>query len=203
MAEGMPTTMPKIVDHDQRRSELAEAALRVIGRDGFEAATTRAVALESGWSTGVAKHYFRNKDELLRASLRVLERRNLARFDAVAARSTGLAAIEAAVEAILDSERDETRVWISFVSRATVDRATSTAWRQAGQMWAQRWAELVRRGLADGSIAAGVDADAAGTELHALVSGLRIRSFFSRERPRTASALMLLDALRPDSSRGR
>ena len=73
--------MPKVVDHELRRRELARAALRVIGRDGLEAATTRAVADESGWSTGVLKHYFDDKDHLLHEALRELERMNLERFE--------------------------------------------------------------------------------------------------------------------------
>ena len=82
--------MPKVVDHELRRRELARAALRVIGRDGLEAATTRAVADESGWSTGVLKHYFDDKDHLLHEALRELERMNLERFER-ARRSAGRA----------------------------------------------------------------------------------------------------------------
>lgn len=60
--------MPKVVDIDERRQELTDAAARVIARAGPDAATMRAVAAESGWTTGVLTHYFRDKHDLLLAT---------------------------------------------------------------------------------------------------------------------------------------
>ena len=40
--------MPKIVDHEARRAELAEAVWRLASRDGLEAVTLRGVAAEAG-----------------------------------------------------------------------------------------------------------------------------------------------------------
>jgi AcrR family transcriptional regulator len=188
--------MPKIVDHDQRRSELAHAALRVIGRDGMEAASTRIVAAESGWSTGVLKHYFRNKDELLRAALEELERSNLARLEDAGRATTGFEAIRAAVAAIMAADREDSAVWIAFTGRARTNQSTAQAWRRAMDRWSGRWAELVRRGQADGSISRGIDADRAGRELHALVNGLRIDALFRTGEPDPSA--LLLDALRAE-----
>ena len=67
--------MPKEVDHQARRRELADAACRVIGRHGLAGATLAQVAEESGWSIGSIRYYFPSKDELLAAALwRVGER---------------------------------------------------------------------------------------------------------------------------------
>ena len=57
--------MPKVVDHEQRRRELAAAVWRVIGREGVAEVSIRAVAAESGWSTGALRHYFATRAELL------------------------------------------------------------------------------------------------------------------------------------------
>ncbi|GAA2859108.1 transcriptional regulator [Actinoplanes cyaneus] len=57
--------MPKTVDHDQRRRELAAAVQRVIARDGVAEVSIRTVAAESGWSSGALRHYFATRDELL------------------------------------------------------------------------------------------------------------------------------------------
>ncbi|BBH66353.1 transcriptional regulator [Actinoplanes sp. OR16] len=57
--------MPKIVDHEERRRELADAVWRVITRDGVAAISIRTVATESGWSSGALRHYFATRDELL------------------------------------------------------------------------------------------------------------------------------------------
>ena len=66
--------MPKIVDHGVRRQELAEAVWRVIARDGVAEVSIRAVAAESGWSSGALRHYFTTRAELLAfACERVIE----------------------------------------------------------------------------------------------------------------------------------
>ncbi|MEU8251460.1 TetR/AcrR family transcriptional regulator [Nonomuraea sp. NPDC048916] len=62
--------MPKIVDHDQRRAELADVALDLIARHGIKAVTLRTVAETAGWSTGVLNHYFRSHNDLLVGALR-------------------------------------------------------------------------------------------------------------------------------------
>lgn len=56
--------MPKVVDHEQRRREIAEAALRVVVRDGAAGASVRTVAAEAGWSTGALRYYFSTQREL-------------------------------------------------------------------------------------------------------------------------------------------
>lgn len=61
--------MPKQVDADARRAELAAATRRAILRQGLEGVTLREVAREAGWSVGVLTHYFETKDDLLRYSL--------------------------------------------------------------------------------------------------------------------------------------
>ena len=174
--------MPKVVDHELRRRELARAALRVIGRDGLEAATTRAVAEESGWSTGVLKHYFDDKDHLLHEALRELERMNLERFERARRASDGRAAIAAALAGILRGGVDESRVWIAFMFRASVDRATAAAMRRAIEVWVARWADLVVSGQQDGSIRPDLDPDQVAAELHALINGLRIQASFRSRR---------------------
>lgn len=57
--------MPKQVDHEQRRSLLAEALWRIAARDGLGATTVRQVAAEAGVSVGMVQHYFSTKDEML------------------------------------------------------------------------------------------------------------------------------------------
>ena len=57
--------MPKLVDHEQRRKELAGAVWRVIVRDGVAEVSIRSVAAESGWSSGALRHYFATRAELL------------------------------------------------------------------------------------------------------------------------------------------
>lgn len=64
--------MPKIVDHDRRRREIAAALWRVIARDGMGGASARAVAAETGWSLGAVRHYFSTQEALLHFAARVM-----------------------------------------------------------------------------------------------------------------------------------
>src|SRR5690606_8894269 len=57
--------MPKIVNHEQKRKSIAEAAWNIIKREGMEKASIRRVALEAGMSAGSLRHYFSTQDEML------------------------------------------------------------------------------------------------------------------------------------------
>src|ERR1700722_4310271 len=57
--------MPKKVDHDTRRADIAMAAFRVIGRKGVARATIRDIARESGYSVGAIVHYITSRDHIL------------------------------------------------------------------------------------------------------------------------------------------
>ncbi|MEV4052502.1 TetR family transcriptional regulator [Amycolatopsis sp. NPDC049688] len=62
--------MPKRVDHQQRRREIAEALFRVAARGGVPAVTLRAVAAEAGISMNLVQYYFPAKDDMLRFAWR-------------------------------------------------------------------------------------------------------------------------------------
>ena len=67
--------MPKIVDHDQRRDEIALVACRVVATHGFEQATVVRIARAAGYTTGMLAHYFDSKQEIILAALRLIMRR--------------------------------------------------------------------------------------------------------------------------------
>lgn len=189
--------MPKIVDHDQRRRELAQAAVQVIARDGLERTSTRAVANESGWTTGVLKHYFVDKDDILRRALHELEAVNIERFRAVDAEPTGYEALRTAIAATLEDELDHAKVWVAFISRAATDPNIGGQMRRGSTAWQRRWAKLVRRGQGDGSIRPDLDADHVAVELWALITGLRIAMLFNPGLTRRfPEVITLLDHLR-------
>ncbi|AGM06045.1 TetR/AcrR family transcriptional regulator [Amycolatopsis keratiniphila] len=60
--------MPKRVDHQERRREIAEALFRIAAAQGLQAVTLRAVAAEAGISMNLVQYYFPTKEEMLRFS---------------------------------------------------------------------------------------------------------------------------------------
>ncbi|ASJ55820.1 TetR family transcriptional regulator [Brevibacillus formosus] len=77
--------MPKIIDHEKRREQIAEATWRVIVEQGMEGATVRGIAKEAGLSLGALRHYFATQDELLMYAMQLVKERATARIAEVAA----------------------------------------------------------------------------------------------------------------------
>jgi TetR/AcrR family transcriptional regulator, transcriptional repressor of bet genes len=67
--------MPKIVDHEQRREQIALVACRVVAQHGFDQATIVRIAREAGYTTGMVAHYFDTKQDIIVAALRLILRR--------------------------------------------------------------------------------------------------------------------------------
>ncbi|WP_328425241.1 TetR family transcriptional regulator C-terminal domain-containing protein [Micromonospora sp. NBC_00389] len=114
--------MPRLVDHDQRRAELGEAAIRVILRDGLAGVTVRGVAVETGWSTGSLRHYFGNQRELqayvVQATTDALRRRIVPRVQRPRTHGSVIERIATIVEEMLplDAERrEEYALWSAVV----------------------------------------------------------------------------------------
>ena len=182
--------MPRIVDHEQRRAQVAAAVWRIVSRDGLEAATVRRVAAETGMSTSVVSHYFASKDDLLRLAFRIVVERSRGRALADSEAGGGRARALLVTSLPLDDERlAEARVWFAFLGLAVTrpDLAGEqgnayAAWRGAVA------AALVEEGLHDG-----LDADAEAAGLIALVDGLTVQATFAPRKLPPARQLALLD----------
>ncbi|MCD4525977.1 TetR/AcrR family transcriptional regulator [Nocardioides sp. cx-173] len=116
--------MPKMVDRDQRRQELAHAVWRVIRRDGVEHASVRAVAREAGLSPGSLRHYFGSQSDLLVFAMRMVMERVESRVAALPRPEDPLPAAKLVLAELLpldDERRAENEVWVAFTARALVD----------------------------------------------------------------------------------
>lgn len=65
---GPAGTLAPALARPARHGEIANAAARVIARDGLSGASLRSIAREIGYTTGVVMHYFKDKEELLVAA---------------------------------------------------------------------------------------------------------------------------------------
>ena len=57
--------MPKIVNRDKKRSEIAQKAIEVLAKRGFQATTIQDIADAAGLGKGTIYHYFKTKEEIL------------------------------------------------------------------------------------------------------------------------------------------
>jgi AcrR family transcriptional regulator len=184
--------MPRVVDHEQRRAEVAAAVWRVVSRDGLEAVTVRRVAAETGMSTSVVSHYFADKDDLLRLAFRLVVERGRARVEAQArAGSAGRARALLVTGLPLDAERRaEARVWFSFLGLALTRPDLAVEQRAAYRAWRGALAAALR----DEGLPERLDADAEAAALIALVDGLAVQAAFAPRQVPPARQLALLDA---------
>lgn len=119
--------MPRRVDHEQRRREIASAVWRIAADRGLESVSMREVAAEAGVSVRLVQYYFRTKDNLLVLALRYLhergERRAQARIAAQLDQSVRGVVRTLLTELLpLDVERElSLRVHRAYFSRAHSD----------------------------------------------------------------------------------
>jgi AcrR family transcriptional regulator len=116
--------MPKLVDRERRREELASALWRLVLRDGIEAASLRRVAAEAGWSAGSLRHYFATQSELLAFAMELVTQRVTERVGAHRLSDDPRETAERLLHEVLplDAERHaEMQVWLAFTARALVE----------------------------------------------------------------------------------
>jgi AcrR family transcriptional regulator len=170
--------MPKLIDVDERRTELAQAAGRIIARSGISAATLRDVAAEAGMTTGALTHYFADKRELMLHTFR----------DSLAARKAVRAtrdeafpvqAVMQALEGALPLDHDRRQHWmvsIAFCAEAAGDDDLSTTQQREYRENRDHIARLLRLG----GVASGADSVALAERLLACAIGIAVQALFDR-----------------------
>ena len=140
--------MPKIVDHDHRRGEIAMLTLEVMRAVGIENASIRGIAQRGGISMGVLTHYFKTKDDLVVFTFRWLADHSFANLDRLIAKcAPGLPSLETAIEAMFPqaSEPAALALWMSLWDRAVRNPTFAREHRD----YYRRWRRYITKFLAD------------------------------------------------------
>ncbi len=188
--------MPKIVDHDQRRRELAEAAWKVITEAGIDGATTREIARESGYSTGVLAHYFERKDDILLEALHISHARINKRLGDLLESRQGLEALRTfCYDTVPSGEQQvrETILEMSFWSRALVNEELREAQRTESAHWRAVLRDLIVTAQQRGELAAG-DPEIITKLLGGLIDGLSVHALLYPDRFTGRRLTELIDA---------
>ncbi|MFD9393341.1 TetR/AcrR family transcriptional regulator [Streptomyces sp. NPDC060000] len=190
------TRNPNRRSDDRRRSELIEAAYRVIARDGVAAATTRRIAEEAGVPGGLVHYWFADKDELFH---------EVAAANLGSIRSASMAAIEGGND-LLDQFREFFRI-IEQVKRghlimtyemttwalrkpksAALAEEQYTAYRQVAVKGASAWTAATKAQLP-------ADTSVVGQFLSSLFDGLVLSWIADPDNTDVDGVLRLVDAL--------
>jgi AcrR family transcriptional regulator len=158
-----------------RRIEVAQAAWRVIVREGLDRTSMRAIAQELGASTGVVTHYFRDKEELTLFALERVFEHVAAAMQACAAQWEGIERLTQMIFVALPLEnmdRDDWQVWVAFlgysIGREHLVQKHRKRYDFLRQMIGQTLAELQAAKL----IRADLDVTLEANALIALVDGI-------------------------------
>lgn len=188
--------MPKTVDHVVRRRELADAAIRVIARDGLAAITLGAVAEDAGWSIGSIRYYFPAKNDLLAAALERVGERVDERIRDRTGGAMGRAQLRIAMVEMLPLDptgAEESRVWLAFLAQAAVDAELVPFAEQIAERLHQPLAEHIAAGVQAGEFRADLDAAHEATRLQLLRDALDLALSTTPGRASRDWALSLLD----------
>lgn len=200
--------MPKRVDHEERRTQIAEALVRVAGRRGLHAIGMRDVAAEAGVSLRLVQYYFETKEKLLLHGLQQLTTGLGARI-ADRVRAAGDAPgprgmIEAILlEALPADEESRTfhLVYTAYAVLSVTDEALAAQPFIDGPDAAEDLvAGQLERAREAGLTAPGTDVRTEAISLLALSAGLGTSVLVGQRTPEAAAAVLRhhLDRLFPD-----
>ena len=108
---------PKVGMGEVRRTQIVQATVRCLAREGYTRLTMKKVAREAGVSQGILHYYFADKRAILGATLEAVTR-DLDRRVAAAQSRTGrdpAARLRALVRACLETAVSRPEVWVVFV----------------------------------------------------------------------------------------
>jgi AcrR family transcriptional regulator len=161
--------------HDERRAEIVDALLRIIGEHGLDAVSVRDVA---GVSVGRVQHYFPTKDLVLQAAFeRVNElggelvRQRIAETGDDSPRAV-LHAVATALLPVDDQYRQAIQIGVAFTARALVQPDFAARLRAGYGELHQLFALLLTRARDAGDTAADLDPEHEAAVLLGLLDGL-------------------------------
>ncbi|MEN8653077.1 TetR/AcrR family transcriptional regulator [Streptomyces sp. 21So2-11] len=190
--------MPKRVDHDVRRTEIAEALVRVAGRRGLHAVGMRDVAAEAGVSLRLVQYYFQTKEKLLLYGLHHLAagfgERVAARVRAAGDDPGPRAMIEAMLMASLPTDEESRTfhlVYTSYAVLAVTDEPLAAQPFIDGPNAAEEAvAGLLQKAKDAGLVGPDVDTRAEAISLLAMSAGLGISILVGKREPESADEVL-------------
>ncbi|MGI5358772.1 TetR/AcrR family transcriptional regulator [Streptomyces sp. CA-252508] len=190
--------MPKRVDHAERRTEIADALIRVARRRGLHAVGMRDVAAEAGVSLRLVQYYFQTKEKLLLFGLELLAERFGERVSArvlAAGHNPGpRAMVEALLMAALPTD-DESRtfhhLYTSYAVLAVNDPALAAQpFIKNPDAAEDALTELLRQAHEAALLEPGVDPRSEAAGLLSMSAGLGTSILVGQRSPESATAIL-------------
>lgn len=169
--------MPKVVDHDQRRREIAAAMWRILLRDGMGAVTVRALAEEAGWSVGAIRHYFKSQDELILFAMGEMLVSIAGRMGWLNSDNPDRAVLQNAIEEMLPLDRQrrvEAQIWFALLTRRIANPQVAVKAHDLDLVVRSTVRQVLLELATANLLSAGRDLEVEAVRLHALIDGLAL-----------------------------
>jgi AcrR family transcriptional regulator len=192
--------LPRVVDHEERRAQIADAAWRVISRLGIEGASLQSIAAELGSTTGTVSHYFRSKDAIVSFAFEIKTAALFREIErAVDREKPGLPRLRLALARMTP---------VLTASRATTGPATLSYWglavtqpsfaklhRKSYGQWQALVQRFLREAIATEQIPTKIDVTAEASLLMTFVDGLVVGAVLEPRRVSPKAAALMLDEM--------
>lgn len=188
------------MSREDRVSEFADAALRIVEREGMTALSFRTVAAEAGWSLGAVQKAFATKQELLLAAL---ERAQVTAVSEVTSRParpdlrTWLGDLVMETLPLDNARRAAVVVSIAFSDRAPFDAEIAAILQEQSAAVRAQLLRLFAWRRAEGELRAALDDAAIARALLAFAGGLAAELIYTPADPGSIDKLVrgTVDAL--------
>ncbi|MBL3687551.1 TetR/AcrR family transcriptional regulator [Leucobacter zeae] len=147
--------MPKVIDHDQRRSDIVDVTWELIVEGGIEAATMREIAARAGFANGALKHYFTGKDQIIKGAYERSLHGLGERLTEQVAGMRGIEALETSMRFTLpidDGDATAARVLLSFWERCAFSPELDHGYSEHLDSWKAMYRAYLLQGREDGDI---------------------------------------------------
>ena len=185
--------MPKLIDQDSRRHEIAHAVWRIVLRDGVSAVSIRDVAAEAGLAVGSVRHVFGSKAELLEYSMALVHEQTRDRVAAHFAIKDPRKFAEAVLAELLpldDQRRPEMAVNMAVVAESPSHPGLRRVALDAQQAVSEACVAVLTRLRHDDLIRPGADMAYEAERLHALVDGLALHALTAERKDLRPKAIL-------------
>jgi AcrR family transcriptional regulator len=185
--------VPKLIDHDSRRHEIAHAVWRIVVRDGVSAVSIRDVAAEVGLAVGSVRHVFGTKAELLEYSMALVHERTRERVATHFAINDPRRFAEAVLAELMpldDQRRTEMAVNMAVVAESPSHHALRRVALDAQKAISDACAAVLMRLQKEKLVRPDADLGYETERLHALVDGLALHALTADRKDLRPKAIL-------------
>jgi AcrR family transcriptional regulator len=179
------------------RERILRAAIDTLAKQGFAAATARAIAVTGGFAPGVIYYHFDDLDDLFLAAMRYTSDRRMVRYREVTATAADPAAMLAALRELY--AEDVATGHIAAVQELVVGAASAARLAEGVRAEIARWEDwaeaLLRRLTAGTPLEDLIPARAAATAVMAFYLGLEMLTHLDGDRSRGESLFAAAEPL--------